>query len=377
MVQEPKEKKKYFCGICKYSTDIKCNYETHLESKRHKVLEKKLVPPEESFYCASCGITLRDKTAYERHTSTKKHEFLLDASKDLPKDKLEHIVSDVVLYIVGGQMPQYDTNTVSSEKSVKPRNLLVNTGTESVLMWMKETLEPINHRITERDGCSFVWPNKRYILSRKDFAYFVVSASSKILRSRIESAKKEAERLTETGERASLGLGNFNEAKFNEDIDKRLSTITEGTTVSRALCDGYWFWWVKGKSFREERNKLSSSLFFFSELPSGVGACSKPMEFEKFVKEVKKMRFTISGETLSKNVQTLCFLEKLDRLCMEEMSVASREGIPSERCVFVFSLRGRISLIHENLFLSHFGFTKKSQMTKRTEEIISSLRDIG
>ena len=67
-------KKKFYCGICNFSSDYKCNLEKHLKTQKHK--NRVLSGPKNNlvFRCEICDFSTSKLSKLERHKTTLKHK---------------------------------------------------------------------------------------------------------------------------------------------------------------------------------------------------------------------------------------------------------------------------------------------------------------
>jgi hypothetical protein len=70
-------KELYFCEICDYSTQVKTNYNYHMESVKHKNKSKLM----NRFKCDECSFNTNDSSNYKKHLHTKKHIYNIYYSK--------------------------------------------------------------------------------------------------------------------------------------------------------------------------------------------------------------------------------------------------------------------------------------------------------
>jgi len=76
-------KQPFFCEICNYTTNIKCNYNKHLLSLLHKKISK--IKIDNAFCCKMCDYYTNRKNDYDKHMNTKKHISKLNDYKN-PKN---------------------------------------------------------------------------------------------------------------------------------------------------------------------------------------------------------------------------------------------------------------------------------------------------
>lgn len=141
----PKNKKKFFCEMCNYSTDIKCNFNIHISSQKHKNVQ--LIKEQESYNCLPCKVALRDRTDFERHKRTKKHIFLTDSFHDMERSKLDILVSDMVLHASRKYPIPLEQSSNEKIRIMRPDcSLCFHTDTNGYLAWVKIflSLSPTN-----------------------------------------------------------------------------------------------------------------------------------------------------------------------------------------------------------------------------------------
>ncbi|AHC54934.1 hypothetical protein D1R32_gp217 [Tunisvirus fontaine2] len=262
----------YSCDVCSYSTDIASNFKIHEMTKKHKekVNEQRR---EEEFFCEVCDVFSRDKRDHERHLLTKRHIRNFDASLDVPSEKLERVIFELVTHLTSNRT-LFREIILQDERVISPKIFIPHLGnSERFLEWMRSLLEPIADRFTERDGCvSFVWPNHRYILSSRDFALLFVSLSRKVFCKSVEQTKLEVDRYKaekcpkhmcfipgcETcPKKTAFGVSEDILSHVLSEFETRERLITRAT-LEREKCLAYWKWWKESGKFKRLRDDILS-----------------------------------------------------------------------------------------------------------------------
>lgn len=400
----PKNKKKFFCELCNYSTDIKCNFNIHISSQKHKNVQ--LIKEQESYNCLPCKVALRDRTDFERHKRTKKHIFLTDSFHDMERSKLDILVSDMVLHASRKYPIPLEQSSNEKIRIMRPDcSLCFHTDTNGYLAWVKNILEPFAHKFSEQNGtCRFVWPNHPYLLSKRDFAYIIVSASSRILQEKIKYAREQAKYLNsvlgceqhrkdpkkwceQCLPEVRLELFGFDEQKHSENVSERLRTILSNTTSSRESSLGYWKWWREEGEFSEQMRILESlSSTSIKETIQGEGRFPvKKMTETEFMEVLRRTSYRTKGtDGFNKKIKTLVFLENIRKLAVppkfDPYRIKTEREVIDKQCsasAFYFSLCSRITSVEKNIFNSYFGFEKESRFSKEVEETVEEVWKIS
>ncbi|AHA46190.1 hypothetical protein ISTM_292 [Insectomime virus] len=372
-----KERKKYFCESCNYSTNIKRDYVIHNDSAKHmakKGVEEEIIP----YFCSFCDVLSRDKANHSRHLKTKRHTAMVDISLDLPEEKLEHVIKDLVLYFTGNRAP-FEERMVLEKRLLKPKQIFVRTGnTEDFLSWVKLVLDDVVHRFEEReDGCYFIWPNHRYTLSKRDFAKIITHVTSDVFEKRVFLTREKVEqynKLVQCGRHGQyfvntcpnctppvlFDVSDRQIQEIREELAKHKKSISETGIDARLFCMAYWNWW-SGDSLRERRQKLSQAIeLSVEELDMISTGSAETMQEKTFVSLLGKFKCKNSKKhRTNKNLYVLSFLDAVEQYVKSE---SKKDGTPSEkqsRALFCVSFCARLHLIKENIFLSHFGFERR------------------
>nr|WNL50533.1 hypothetical protein MarDSR_494 [Marseillevirus sp.] len=375
-----KQKKTFFCPLCNYSTDLKSNFAIHEKSTKHLSKTQASETPEE-FFCSLCDVRSRDKADYLRHLKTKRHRQLFDISLDNKPEKFEHLIDDLFCYLKAQKVP-FEERKELDGLVLTPKNVPSYVGdNERFLLWIKGTLESLNHRFSEKDGiCSFVWPTHRYKLSNKDFALLVLSLVSKIFNDRVDRTTKEIFRYNESLPKCKkhrlLAISSCDDCVFpaklgatKESLDsvaQKLFLWLNSARQDREVCGGYRKWWKEGEEFKKAHSEVFAeeiSLEDMELLRDNVETMSEDDFFRvlsKFSCFHRDPKFKKDGD-----ISSLSFLriigERISKEIRDETNPAKKQG----KHLFSVSFFARSNLVKENIFLSRFGFEKRTKFSER------------
>lgn len=391
-------KHRFFCELCQYGTNVKCNYKSHVSSKRHLNILRKF-EHEELHHCDVCDISSRDKQNFERHLKTKQHKYLFDKTLDMPREKLDKIIGELVTYI--SESAELVPGEVFKEKKriLKPPGASSYYATgEKYLIWMKSMLSPIHHRFSlEGNECRFFWPSHRYILSKRDFAYMVVSVSSKVFEKKIFKACEEAKKLNvnracEKHERPRncchnclletvVDMGKYEKEAYEKIMSEKLWTIMDGTKTSRIFCFGYCQWWFDEQKYSSEFERcLGERLIFGNELLGREHVSFKEMSDIEFLGYLKLAKCKSARKPSNDRMSTAIFFRKLMEFITPSNTTTS--GAETERAditknmyeaLFYSSFCEKAHCITDNIFAAQFGFERELAISTKAKEIISNL----
>ncbi|AEA07265.1 hypothetical protein LAU_0415 [Lausannevirus] len=383
-----KKKKTFFCGLCNYSTDLKSNFAIHEKSAKH--LTKTQVPDaSEEFFCSLCDVHSRDSANFSRHLKTKRHRQLFDISLDNKPEKFEHLVNDLFCYLKTQKVP-FEERKETTGLVLTPKNVPSYMGdSEKFLLWMKNSLESLNHRFSEKDGvCSFIWPTHRYKLSNKDFAFLVLSLTSKIFNDRVDRTKKEVIKYNENVQQCEkhkllpivscetcifpAKLGATKESL--DSVTQRFSFWLRSAGQDREVCEAYWKWWKEGEEFEKTQSEV-----FAEEI--GVDNTdflrdnAETMNEDEFFDVISSFSCFCKNTSFKKDgtVAALSFLrtvgEHVKKEIQEEADAVKKQG----KQLFSVSFFARANIVRENIFLSHFGFEKRTRFSTSVVKQTQSL----
>lgn len=382
-------KKRFFCEVCRYGTDIKCNYKSHLSSKKHVLLMRASDYGEHR--CALCDVVSRDKANFDRHVKTAKHLMAVDASLDMPREKLDMLILELASHMRTGCIPVVEEK-LDGKRVITPKHVVsYHESGEKFLLWIKSVLEPIENRFSLENGeLRFFWPTHRYILSKKDFVYFVLSLASKVLERKILDTEGELKRINESIgcdkhpskprkccsfciPETVMDMHGFDRQKYDANIKKRIWAVTEGTDVSRKIASAYCDWWFGEKNFREESRKKYRSIDIEKRGDISVICVAPMMDEITFIELLRSSICSFNGGDLGR-IDVLVFLEKMGESLVPTMRAFSEKNPPSldetNKLVYYSSFYARKTAVSHNIFASLFGFEKETVFSKRVCETV-------
>ena len=95
MTENNELEKVFYCKICNYTTHRKFNFEKHLKSAKHLIIQKNICNNlEKPKYVCECGNTYKYSSGLRRHKATCTVVNQLNISKNKPNSDLEQIMID-------------------------------------------------------------------------------------------------------------------------------------------------------------------------------------------------------------------------------------------------------------------------------------------
>ena len=150
------EMKQYKCIECNFLTNVKCNYQRHLNTKKH--LKKVNKYHEEKYVCKPCNFVTTQKYNYERHCNSHKHNAIITSNDNKPN--LVIIENDIInqnnYCIYCGKCYQHRSSLSKHIKKCKEINQQNHTNNEQIIDLLHKVVDkPTTNNYTNNTNNTF------------------------------------------------------------------------------------------------------------------------------------------------------------------------------------------------------------------------------